>query len=176
MSVTLCECIVWPKVGGTASMHRSMSANAAAVTHQSKTHQPLAWAQGPCRCCCACTCVCACWWWNSKITPCPPMRYPGGQVPLLIFDQDLARVELTKMSSLPPISDVSRSPTDRSIPRSAMHSTTKTWLLSPGFLQSSASLLGITDHVETSVNSWEHLAYGSGEGRMGASQNKPLSW
>lgn len=37
-------------------------------------------------------------------------------------------------------------------------------------------LAHIMDCMEISVNSWERLAYGSGGGRMGARQNKPLAW
>lgn len=66
-------------------------------------------------------------------------------MPLHIYDQDLAGLEPTETCSLPPIiDDVSRGPSDGSIPHLAMHSMTKTHLLLLGFysLQLSFSYYG----------------------------------
>lgn len=71
-------------------------------------------------------------------------------MPLQIYDEDLARVELTETCSLPLIiDDVSRSPSGGSIPHLAMHSTTKTWLLSPGLysVQLSCSYYGLYGNI-----------------------------
>lgn len=71
-------------------------------------------------------------------------------MPLQIYDQDLARVELTETYSLPPIiDDVSRGPSDGSVAHLAMHGTTKTWLLSPGFysLQLSCLYYGLYGNI-----------------------------
>lgn len=78
-------------------------------------------------------------------------------MPLQIYDQDLARVEVTETYSLPPIiDDVSRSPSDGSIPHLAMHSTTKTRLLSPGLysLQLSCSLWTVWKYELTPGSAW----------------------
>ena len=137
-------------------MHRSMSASAAAVTHQSKNPPALRLSTRPVQMFSRMYgCMPAAGETPSKITPCPPTHnpgrsYPGGQVPLQIYDQDLARVECTETCSLPPIiDDVSRGPRDGSIPHSAMHSTTKTQLLPPGFysLELSCSYYGLYGNI-----------------------------